>query len=173
MALKQAVSRFKSKKSVWSYFTTYCLHTTRRREEWGAPVQPVASRPSPICVLPSQSPATIILFFRPTWSVSSHLLSCSNNPPTLIDTCYGLFHSLYVTLASCRLAGASLSLKIRGLMQYTSWKALSLLIASLQWAMLSLSSLWCCPTMRWKHTSLLSRFVIQVEVHQPGVFCIH
>ena len=23
------------------------------------------------------------------------------------------------------------------------------------------------------HLSLLSRFVIQVEVHQPGVFCIH
>ena len=28
MALKQAFSRLKSKKSVWSYFTTYCLHTT-------------------------------------------------------------------------------------------------------------------------------------------------
>ena len=137
MALKQAVSRFKSKKSVWSYFTTYCLHTTRRREEWGAPVQPVASRPSPICVLPSQSPATIILFFRPTWSVSSHLLSCCNDPPTFIDTCYSLFHLLYVILASRRLAGASLSLKIRGLMQYISWKALSSLIASLQWEMLS------------------------------------
>ena len=27
--------------------------------------------------------------------------------------------------------------------------------------------------MRWKHTSLLTRFVIQVEVHQPAVFCIH
>ena len=85
----------------------------------------------------SQSPATIILFFRPTWSVSSHLLSCCNDPPTLIDTWYDLFHLLYVILSSCRLAGASLSLKIRGLVQYTSWKALSSLIASLQWEMLS------------------------------------